>query len=342
MEAVGIGDLHYDGPLVKYVPNLNEIISNECRTVFEYARKNGVSNVFFYGDIAHRPNISMEAQVEFYRLLSEARDLNIYVIAGNHDFQSRKDSVEGTKSSLEFFSLLQKSSALKHCRFFVDEPEMVEIDDEPVYFMPWPAKKTKAHALNVLHIEVVGAKWDTGRPIEGGIDTKNHRCVVGHIHTNQKVGNAHFSGTLYQTTFGEGPDKFFHHLRYSYQNGKNRLKIKNVPHSPFLRLHNIVLEDTPEDGSIPKGEGDLCKVFVKKNVVLDPNFLKKNPTVVKINSFTTKEELKNLIHEELKLDYSYVDLDQKEYLIKWLQGQGLDKKKVREVLAVHERLQTVS
>lgn len=332
---LGIGDLHFDGPLIKYVKNLNEIIANECRVVFDYARRNGVRNVFFYGDIAHRPNISMEAQVEFYRLLSEAKDLRIHVIAGNHDFQSRKDSVEGTKSSLEFFALLQRSSALKHVAFYVDEPEEVVIDHEPVHFMPWPAKQTKAKALNVLHIEVAGAKWDTGRPVDGGIDAGNHQCVVGHIHTKQRVGNAHFSGTLYQTTFGEGPKKYFHHGRYS--NGK--LKIKNVPHYPHLKLHNIVLEDVPDEDSIPSGGGDLCKVFVKKNVVLEPTFLKDNPTVVKINSFTTKEELTNLMREELKLDYSYVELDQREYLVKWLKEQGLDKKTMKQVLAVHERLQ---
>lgn len=335
MEFLGIGDLHFDGPLIKYLPNLNEIIANECRSVFAYARKNGVRNIFFYGDIAHRPNISMEAQVEFYRLLSEANDLRVHVIAGNHDFQSRKDSIEGTKSSLEFFALLQRSSALKHVSFYVDEPEEVVIDQEPVHFMPWPAKKTKPKVLNVMHIEVAGSNWDTGRPVEEAVDTRMHRCVVGHIHTNQKIRNTYFSGTLYQTTFGESQDKYFHHA--SYKEGK--LKVRNIKHKPYIRLHNIVLEEAPGRDSIPSEEGNLCKVFVKKNVVLEPTFLKDNPSVVKINSFSTKEELKDLMKEELKLDYRFVELDQKEYLVKWLKSQGLDKKAMKKVLEVHDRLQ---
>lgn len=338
MDWVGIGDLHFDGPLIKYVPDLNHLIVKEVEAVFEYARQKAVRNVFFYGDIAHRPNISMEAQVAFFHLLQAAYDLRIVVIAGNHDFHSNKDA-PGTAvhSSLEFFNALQHTTALKHCTFVVNEPKLLEIDKEQVHFLPWPHKSVKKKALNVLHVETQGAKWETGRAVgEDALQVEGYSCVVGHLHTNQVAGSAYYSGTLYQTNFGEKQEKFFHHGRYE----DNKLKVKSVPHFPGLRLHNLVLETAPSAEDIPKEKGDLCKVFVKKGVVLEPDFLAKNPSVVKINTFSTKAELKDLMLEELKLDRSYVELNTEEYLIKWLREQGYDKDKIKSVLATHERVQS--
>lgn len=336
MDWVGIGDLHFDGPLIKYVPDLNRVIVQEVEAAFEYARRKGIANVFFYGDIAHRPNISMEAQVAFFNILNEAYDLRIYVLAGNHDFHSNKDSGGGgVHSSLEFFGALQRASALKHCTFIINEPLVTEIDGEPINFLPWPHKKLSKKALNVIHLETKGARWETGREVSSdAIDSAGYNCVAGHLHTNQVVGTTYYSGTMYQTNFGEKQDKFFHHGRYK----RKALRVKSVPHSPRLRLHNIILETAPQPGDIPDEEGSLCKVFVKKGVVLDPDFLSKHSTVVKINSFATKKELKQLMDEELKLDESVVDLNDEDFLRKWLVEQGYKKDQVKSILQSHDRL----
>lgn len=337
MEFIGIGDLHFDGHLIKDVPNLNSLICDEVRVVFDYARRNTVRNVFFYGDICERPAISMNAQVEFFNLLTEANDLRIWVIAGNHDFQSRKDDdARGTVSSLELFSALRKAHSLKHCRFIIDSPVDVVIDHEPVHFMPWPSRELNADALNVLHVEVNGAAWDSGRPIKGDdlLSPGDIPCVIGHIHTNQKVGNAHFSGTLYQTNFGEKPEKYFHHGRYE----DGRLRLKNVRHYPFLKLHNIVIESNEDAESIPQAAGDLCKVFVRRDVVLDPDFLAKHPSIIRINPFSTTKELKRLMAEEFHLEHQSTDIDHNSYLVEWLKKRGLKSRQVKSVMQTHDRL----
>lgn len=336
MDFVGIGDLHFDGVPIKYVHDLNQRIATEVEVVFDYARRKGITNVFFYGDVAHRPNISMEAQVIFFHLLRAAYDLRIFVLAGNHDFHSRKDAdKQGVHSSLEMFNALQHTQAFKHCTVVIDKPKLIEIDGEGVHLMPWPHKKLRKDALNVIHVETKGSKWETGREVDKDcLDSTGFNCVAGHLHTNQTIGSTYYSGTLYQTNFGEKPDKFFHHGRYV--NGK--LRIKNVPHKPFMRLHNIVLNGDPKPEDIPNGQGDLCKVFVKKGTALDANFLEQYPSVVKINSFASKAELSALMKEELKLDESVVEFNDDDYLMQWLKGQSFSKEQVKSILKTNARL----
>lgn len=88
MRWIGIGDLHFDGPLIKYRPDLNELICNDIEKAFQYARSNGVGNVFFYGDISHRPTISMDAMIRFYTQLASNKDFEFHILAGNHDYNN--------------------------------------------------------------------------------------------------------------------------------------------------------------------------------------------------------------------------------------------------------------
>lgn len=317
MEFVGIGDLHFDGVMSRYLPNLNDLIIREVRKPLNYAREQGVRNVFFYGDIFHKPSASMSGVVLFLNLLTEYSDLNIHVLAGNHD----KEATGGTLAdhhSLSVFEALQRNGSLRNTHFYIHEPEVVKIDGTLVNFLPWPHNVLSAKALNVLHLEVEGCKLDNGRTSKGShLDASDYSCVVGHIHTPQRVGAAHFSGTLYQTNFGESLPKFWHHGSWS----NRKLKIRKVQNTPDFQLHNIIVNELSDLDAIPSDPSHLCKVFVHRSVALPVSFLQDHPNVVKHNSFKTETDLQTLITDELRIDGVDVDLDNGVYLRKWLRGK---------------------
>jgi len=299
---VGIGDLHLDGKLEQYASNLNSIIENEVRGVLLKARRAGVTTAVFYGDLCERPRLSDEATATLSRLFVEFRDLDILVIKGNHD------ASDTTKCSLDLLAEQTRLGLFPNVTFALNEPTVVYADtDTPINLLPWPLRDTRADMLNVLHTEAAGATWETGRAVDHGMDTR-HLCVVGHIHKAQKVRNTHFSGTLYQTSFGEPEDKFFHQIAYT--GDVRTTKVNLAPHYPALVLRNVVLETANDYRQLQQDcESDssdrrvLRKVFFKgKGLTLPPDAFAAMPSVVKTQGFTSKTELTALLQEDLVLD----------------------------------------
>ena len=333
METIGIGDLHLDGPLIRHVPDLNERIADEVRRVFDYARHHGVRNVVFYGDIFHRPNASIEGQKVFLNLLMTASDLSIYVIAGNHDKESTQGSL-ATQHSLAMFESMQEFNMLPHVRLVVHEPLNVRIEGEVVRFLPWPHASVHPKAVNVIHVEAHGAALDNGRKLENK-DGEAHRlldtgaqCVAGHLHTPQRVRNIHYSGTLYQTTFGESLPKFFHHCTVT----RGVLSVEKVPHAPGFVLHNIIVKEQADLDSIPSPYAtdpdqrdrpqpritDFCKLFIHKDVAMPVDLLERFPNIIRHNTYRTTKELEVLVQEELRLDGVDLDLNERSWVRDWL------------------------
>lgn len=295
MEAVGIGDLHFDNQLNKHIPNLNQVIVGEVRKPLDYAIRNGIKNVFFYGDLVHTPNISADFLINFLDILCHRkyRELDFHVIVGNHDYK------EVDLHSMRVFSKLVELKKINNLHIYT-EPKVVEVDGVQVNFLPYPHFKTRSDCLNVAHVDVNGFKTDTGRDITDGHKAKkNHVCVIGHEHTSQSRRHIHYSGTLYQTNFGESLPKFFHHIRFkSYE----KYSVELIPNDPQYKLHNVVINAVDDLDTIPKGSKNLCKLFVKDGIELDPNFLVDHDNVVKTNSFKTKKELETLITEAWEIE----------------------------------------
>jgi DNA repair exonuclease SbcCD nuclease subunit len=322
MRALGVGDLHLDGPLIKYLPNLNELILDEVTKCLRYARDNGIENIFLYGDICHRPNISMDALIRLYQLLATNKDLQFYILKGNHDvlYAQAKTSVsaetieDGSAHSLRMVQELAGRKHLKNVQVIADGPTDIEIGGETVRFLPWPHTDCSSDALNILHIEISGARYDTGRKVDGATDLSTFQAVAGHLHQAQRIGKVHYSGTLYQTNFGESLPKYFHDI--SYRN--NKLRVKKVENDPYLKLHTVIIESKKDLKKIPTGMNNLCKVYVKRDVVLPEDAFSQLPNVVKINSFKTIQELKVIIQQELQIEDTEFSFNERSYVKDWL------------------------
>jgi DNA repair exonuclease SbcCD nuclease subunit len=303
LHAIGIGDLHLDGKLRKHIPDLNQVVMRNVHSVLDKAVKKGIRHCFLYGDVCDTPVMSSDALQQLLRLFNTYSQIKFTIIKGNHDTHDNQTS------SLDTLRCMSELRMLPNVKVVLDTPSVLfKNTDHPVQLLPWPHKDTLKGHLNVLHVEALGAKWDTGRDVTEGIDTPN-LCVIGHIHTAQRVRNMHFSGTLYQTNFGEAQEKYYHEITWTGSVKDSEVKL--VRHRPTYLLHNTVIRTEEEyTAFVAKAseaddatQANYYKVFVNsKDVLLPGNAFDNVPGVIKLNSFRSKAELKVLMTDELELD----------------------------------------
>lgn len=302
LRAVGIGDLHLDGKLAKHIPDFNEVVIQEVRTVLAKARRQGIKIAMLYGDLCERSNMSTDAHCKLLALFAEFPEILFILWKGNHDASSKEP---GSPTSLDLLSFLAESKTIRNLRVVLHAPRtFFDSTDAPLHVVPWPLTETHSGMLNALHMEAQGAKWETGRDVTEGFKTQR-LCVVGHIHTAQQVRNTYFSGTLYQTTFGEDAKKYFHDITWTGDISTSSIKL--IPHAPKYTLRNAVVKSAAEYKAVcaeieEQGATTLWKVFIHSAVVLPVNAFDRLPTVIKHSPYTTKAELRSLVHEELELD----------------------------------------
>lgn len=288
---IGVGDPHFDGKLRKFIPDLNQIIIKEIYKAIHYAQRWGVRKIVLYGDIADTPDLSDEALCLLLRMFAGHADLKFYLITGNHDRSSNE------QHSLLSLREMVRLELLNNVQI-IDEPTVLfRKTGSPVKFLPWPHKDTEADCLNVIHIEAEGTVWDHGRATDSTFST-NHVCVAGHLHTRQKVRNTYFSGTMYQTNFGEKPKKYFHHVVW---NNPEDYSVKCIRTIPEFELINHIVSTEDDVGAISSDPTKLYKVFVKKGLVLDANAFGHLPNVLRVNAFATEKQLTAMLNEDLEL-----------------------------------------
>lgn len=344
LEAVGIGDLHLDGKLATSIADFNRVITDEVRIVLEKARMHGVRVVFLYGDVCERSRLSQNAEGHLLQLFHDYSEMQFIIWKGNHDTEG-PGPLEPT--SLDTFYRLAQLKYVPNIRVVLHEPtEFFTSTDHPIRVLPWPYKETKKGYLNLLHLECAGSKWETGREVSSTWSTK-HLCASGHLHTAQQVGNMYFSGTLYQTTFGEDPDKFFHRIRWTGDQATSKIQL--VRHLPKYLLRNAVVRSLEEYETLvaevkaaPKTT--LWKVFVQSNKVLLPvNAFDGLDTIIKTNPFNTNKELAALIQDDLVLDDNSAQAAQNtdEMLRLWFQrnqiGDDMVERATRKMTELRER-----
>ena len=314
MEFIGIGDLHLTdatekGGLSEYIRDHDDMVRREVEKVKAYARKEGVTRIIQYGDVFEGPRASYSGMLSLLDMLTED-DIEWTFILGNHD-KFAEDSALG--HSLE---LLQRWR-LAHVKV-ITKPRRVSLGKSALNFMPWPCVDFVGDALNVAHVDVEGAMRDNGRVTKSAVKHQG-RSVIGHIHTHQEVGRgrnvAHYSGTLYQTNFGESPEKFFHHARWD-----GGWEIESVAHQPDYKLTTLEVS-TPKD---------------LRQIDTDPNHLYKLK-VLNAKALTTADYGSNVVRvtpvsakgEEIELDPASageaVELDPDEFFESWVNRQSVGK-----------------
>ena len=312
MIAFGIGDLHLtsttgQGALSQYIQNPDRYVASEVNRVLADAKDKGVKNIFLYGDLCEGTRMSYDAQLALLSILRQ--DFDFHIILGNHDLFA-EDPAAG--HSLQ----LIKEFGLPNVKLY-EEPTNVEIDGAPVRFLPWPHMNFSKARLNVFHNDVSGARMDTGRLISKG-STSSAYAVGGHIHTNQRVRNTFYSGTLYQTAFGERKEKYYHQIEY-----EGEWEITDVPFKPRYTLHNAKVSTKKQLAKLPRSKRDLIKLILVDNFVpVQEDLAGLNIAMIKTTSDAHKQALENLA--ELKNSGSQVNMSTDEFFHAWVQEQSVE------------------
>jgi len=338
-QAVTVGDPHFDkmGNLLK-AQHLDLQIA-ELRKPFEYAVQNGIQEVWVLGDVAHKERLSEEARIALFKLLEEYDGrVIVRIILGNHDV-----AYDGFHA-LQFFVELFKSKKFKTV-FIYDKKKQVVINGVPVNFLPYPATQALPHdtstcdkSINVAHLERPGALRDNGMKIKKGDGVKQRDknvWVIGHLHTPQTVGLTWYSGTLYQTSFGESLPKSFMHIKARVdKDGLLDCKIKRIPVDPAFKLIPLVIEKRKDFKKIEDNPLYLYKLFIKSGVDVDFDIHKRYPNVW--NSPVLFDDKKKIVldaHEVEEIKY-----DIREGLKPTLKEMGATKPQIKRAQQLVDKI----
>lgn len=186
----------------------SQIILDAFAEAMEYAVKNSIRDVFILGDVFHvRGRLYAREFVEFWSVLQRHNlaDLNIYIIAGNHDYLS-KASDETALKVLPVNVLANGGVGT------------VSYPHREVCFIPWRTteeqlkskdNKIPKGAIVVGHLAIKGGEVGSAEHImEEGIDPKIFKdagiVLLGHYHKRQQItDNVHFVGSLVPHDFGD-------------------------------------------------------------------------------------------------------------------------------------------
>ena len=312
----------------------DKIVASVRRGPFKFAQENGIRHVIFYGDLCERYRMTYEGQVALYQLFLDPKynDLILHFILGNHDFS------ENGSHSLEVLKVVSSLTS-NHVRVYTDKKK-VKLEGRKFNMMPHPVLKTRRDSMNVGHFEMKNSFRDNGRQIDHGFTTP-HKCCVGHLHTNHIVRRAHFSGTLYQTSFGESLPKFFHHVVYEDED-PYAAEVNNIPFEPPWKLINLEVNTESDLKKIEKDSDSLYKLFIAEGLDLDMvEVTSEYPNVVRHNRFKNKEELRELIENEWDFESSSLvnNIDTEDVVGKYLQQkEHLTKDEVKRAFKVLNRV----
>jgi DNA repair exonuclease SbcCD nuclease subunit len=336
MKGISTGDWHFDA-LEKHFGDdaINRQVF-EIEKMMKYSIAKGIPHFFINGDIANSPILSCGAWIALYHLLKKYDGLlNIYYIAGNHDFAERG------KTSLDFLKVLCANGTFKTVHIFL-EPETRKIEDTYVNFCPYPvleAPDTKRGALNMCHVEYNGALGDNGRKLRVKQEAEFTQpdkdfCVSGHIHTYQflETKRAVYAGSPYQMNFGESLPKGF--IRFESQSKKDHVHFDHrvVNGNPSFTLEQLVIKKTKEFSQLKKDDSIRYKLWIGDSVKVPQDLLSRFPNITGgVFDLATKKKTENIVEREELKSHTF---DLQFGLKKFLKQQGHNKKQVRDGISI--------
>jgi hypothetical protein len=333
MEALGIGDLHLtdssnSGGLSKYVQDSDLMVMNEVQKVLAYGRSKGINRVFLYGDVCDSPRMSYAAMMAFSSMLDSAEDFKFEIILGNHDMYGETPEAG---HSLEILKMLHRKP---NVRYHI-KPRTVNIDGASVRFLPYPHTSFDKEALNIFHKEVYGSTNDAGRTMDSdGLSKSKAVVCAGHLHTAHRVRNTYYSGTLYQTNFGESLPKYFHHIEFS---SPLDYEVSLIKHDPLYKLHTVVLESRADLQTIPDGKFDLVKLVIQDGADVSASDYSSIKSIVVVKNFKSKEDLAAVLTEDL-YEGQQVSFKVSEFFDEWVASQDMGDQMRERVKAVRKRI----
>lgn len=331
-EFIAVGDLHLTdskgkGGLSNYIDDADAFVLREFQKACDYARKKHVKYVIQAGDVCESPVMSQRATLLLIDFIRRNKDLTFFFISGNHDSISEDTSMG---NSLEVLQKIEFENA-----HFFTKPKNVKFGETKVRFLPWPSEDFDPEALNIYHKEVRGALNDGGRAFDSEeLPASQAVTVAGHLHTAHRVRNTWYIGTLYQTNFGEKPQKYFGHVRF---NSAKDFDVELIPTAPEYTLHNVVLESRDDLSKIPTDPKQLVKLIIQDGADVHTADYVGLSNIVQIKNFGSKADLKKVLTEELE-SAEEVTFDQEEFLVAYMDAMSMEEERKQRILSLRDKI----
>lgn len=336
MKGIATGDWHLDSLYKHFGDSALSRQVAELDKIAQYAIRKGIPHLYVNGDVADTSTMSCNAWIALYHFIKKYDGiLNIYYIAGNHDF------AEVGKTSLDFLKVLCDTGTFKTFHVFL-ETETRKIDGTYVNFCPYPsleAPDVKRGALNLCHVEYNGALGDNGRKLRVKQEHEFTQpdkdfCVSGHIHQYQVLESkrAVYPGNPYQKNFGESLPKGF--ITFEAESKKDNLLFNHrfVNSNPDFQLQQLVIERTKDLDQLRTDDSIRYKLWHSSKVKIPDDLLSRFPNITGgVFDLDTKKRTENIVEREALSNHTF---DLELGLKKFLKHQGHDKKQVREGFAI--------
>ena len=214
----------------------------------------GISTVLILGDTFDRRKYInfysyKRAREMFFDKLAE-RDIQVYMLAGNHDTYF-KNTNEVNSVDL----LMQQYGSSFHV---IDSPEEIYIGPHKICMMPWICTDNYDASINMLknteaniccgHFEIAGFAMYRGMPSEEGLSRelfrKFSRTFSGHYHHKSSADGITYLGNPYQLTWQDYGDQRGFHI---FDIEKDTLEFIANPFEMFYRINYDDKKDSITD-----------------------------------------------------------------------------------------------
>lgn len=200
-----ISDIHFGvrSDSVEWLENINDYFINFFIPLIE-TKRSKKSGVFVLGDVFdNRETINIEVFNTVITIFSKiAKIMPVWIVVGNHDMYKKVDN------QINSLQLLANIPGIT----IIDENCILTIKDTKTkcLMMPFTTDDNEASLIlsesdtdfAFLHSNLAGLKYDNGRNIITGVQTKAYkgaRIFSGHIHKRQESGKITYIGSPYHT-----------------------------------------------------------------------------------------------------------------------------------------------
>jgi DNA repair exonuclease SbcCD nuclease subunit len=209
-KIVVIGDLHF-GIKMSDERFLDYQIEEWKKFINGYCRVNDVNQLIILGDFFDNRNYLSVKMLDIVQKQILRYDMDVVLLLGNHDTLYRNTSAVSSPR------LVFKSDHIE----VVDRVKEMYIDDVKCLMLPWINKENydkSMEAINLTdaeycfgHLELKDFEMTSGIKCTDGLNAglfKKFKAVfTGHFHLVQDMGNIHYLGSFYQTTWTDCGDQ---------------------------------------------------------------------------------------------------------------------------------------
>ena len=222
MKIAVITDTHWGirNDNIAFMDNSKKFLDN---VFFKYIDDNSIDTVFHLGDLVDRRkyiniNTARRLRTDFLDPL-EDRNINVYMVAGNHDTYFKNTNE---------VNALQELVKFQYPNFTIYDRHAIEIefDGTPILFIPWICDDNREQILNCIkesksqiaagHLEIQGFEMYRGSIVSHGDDRnifgKFDLVMSGHYHHRSSDGSIFYLGSHAEFTWSDYDDPRGFHI----------------------------------------------------------------------------------------------------------------------------------